>query len=411
MLPDYRLFERAAYIIYALVCVMLVGVLVQGEIAGGAQRWLRLGPVRFQPSELAKIVTIICLARYFSTRVPPRGYSLTRLLRPMNPSRPLAVGALLAMRWENPWLADPVGSLARAVHSQVEGEAIVMGDHLWLRVGLLATFTLGTVLAIFMVVRIEQNQALLNPWPPGRRKRLILAIVLPALVAVGSVVLAWEQPVLTDPTGWLLSYLNAAASPGGRFVELSESMTLRWFFSALAVGYFIAALGVSRFYRGPFVDIVLAPIDLLVLPALLVLVEPDLGTAGIIVLIGMSMIMVVGVKPRSIAVLSVLGFVLAAVGWFGVLKDYQKRRILTKAALQKFFAGQGVSEADFDEAYSSFDLKNKLRQGNRLAARAKITGVPSMLVNGKYMVNTTMAGGQEGMLAVVDYLVAKEKAD
>ena len=112
-------------------------------------------------------------------------------------------------------------------------------------------------------------------------------------------------------------------------MELSESMTLRWFFSALAVGYFIAALGVSRFYRGPFVDIVLAPIDLLVLPALLVLVEPDLGTAGIIVLIGMSMIMVVGVKPRSIAVLSVLGFVLAAVGWFGVLKDYQKRRILT----------------------------------------------------------------------------------
>ncbi|MDP6969363.1 MAG: thiol:disulfide interchange protein DsbA/DsbL [Gammaproteobacteria bacterium] len=89
----------------------------------------------------------------------------------------------------------------------------------------------------------------------------------------------------------------------------------------------------------------------------------------------------------------------------------QKRRILTKTALQKFFAEQGVNEADFEQAYNSFDLKNKLRQGNRLAARAKITGVPSLLVNGKYMVNATMAGSQEGMLAVVDYLIAKELAN
>ena len=89
----------------------------------------------------------------------------------------------------------------------------------------------------------------------------------------------------------------------------------------------------------------------------------------------------------------------------------QKRRILTKAALQKFFAEQGINAADFDNAYNSFDLKNKLRQGNRLAARAKITGVPSMLVNGKYMVDANAAGSQEGMLAVVDYLVAKERAN
>ncbi|MCP4788723.1 MAG: thiol:disulfide interchange protein DsbA/DsbL [Gammaproteobacteria bacterium] len=88
----------------------------------------------------------------------------------------------------------------------------------------------------------------------------------------------------------------------------------------------------------------------------------------------------------------------------------QKRRISTRAALQNFFAEQGVNEADFDKAYNSFDLKNKLRQGNRLAARAKITGVPTMLVNGKYVVNSTMAGGNEEMLQVVDFLVAKERA-
>ena len=86
------------------------------------------------------------------------------------------------------------------------------------------------------------------------------------------------------------------------------------------------------------------------------------------------------------------------------------RRILTKKALRKFFAEHGVSEADFENAHSSFDLQNKLRQGKNLTVRAKITSVPSMLVNGKYMVDINMAGSPEGMLAVVDYLVAQEQA-
>ncbi|MCO4836873.1 MAG: thiol:disulfide interchange protein DsbA/DsbL [Oceanospirillaceae bacterium] len=84
------------------------------------------------------------------------------------------------------------------------------------------------------------------------------------------------------------------------------------------------------------------------------------------------------------------------------------RRMTNRQALAAFFAEHGVSKADFDGAYDSFDLQNKLRQANRLSARSQITGVPSMLVNGKYMVNSTLAGSNEGMLAVVDYLVALE---
>jgi thiol:disulfide interchange protein DsbA len=85
-----------------------------------------------------------------------------------------------------------------------------------------------------------------------------------------------------------------------------------------------------------------------------------------------------------------------------------KRRMTNRQALASFFAEHGVSKTDFDSAYDSFDLQNKLRQGSRLAAQAQITGVPSMLVNGKYMVNATLAGSKEGMLAVVDYLVELE---
>lgn len=85
-----------------------------------------------------------------------------------------------------------------------------------------------------------------------------------------------------------------------------------------------------------------------------------------------------------------------------------ERRMTNRQALAGFFSEHGVSKADFDSAYDSFDLQNKLRQGSRLAAQAQITGVPSMLVNGKYMVNATLAGSKEGMLAVVDYLVELE---
>ena len=85
-----------------------------------------------------------------------------------------------------------------------------------------------------------------------------------------------------------------------------------------------------------------------------------------------------------------------------------ERKMTNRQALAAFFTEHGVSKADFDSAYDSFDLQNKIRQGNRLAAQSQITGVPSMLVNGKYMVNATLAGSSEGMLAVVDYLVDLE---
>jgi len=40
---------------------------------------------------------------------------------------------------------------------------------------------------------------------------------------------------------------------------------------------------------------------------------------------------------------------------------------------------------------------------------AQVTGTPTMLVNGKYVVTATMARGHENVLKVVDYLVSKEQ--
>ncbi len=65
---DYHLLERLAYPAYFISLVLLVMVLVVGKVQSGSQRWLHLGGISFQVSELAKIVLVLTLAKYFSER-------------------------------------------------------------------------------------------------------------------------------------------------------------------------------------------------------------------------------------------------------------------------------------------------------------------------------------------------------
>jgi rod shape determining protein RodA len=51
--------------IYILSLLLLVAVDVAGKIGMGAQRWLALGPLQIQPSEIAKVAVILVLARYY----------------------------------------------------------------------------------------------------------------------------------------------------------------------------------------------------------------------------------------------------------------------------------------------------------------------------------------------------------
>ena len=67
-LIDYRIWQRHLRLIYGLVLLMLAVVLVVGAAAGGAQRWVDIGPVQVQPSEFAKLGMVIVLAGYFAER-------------------------------------------------------------------------------------------------------------------------------------------------------------------------------------------------------------------------------------------------------------------------------------------------------------------------------------------------------
>jgi rod shape determining protein RodA len=64
-LTDLRFWFRIAYPLFAVVLVMLVAVDLVGNLSKGAQRWLDLGVVQLQPSELMKVALVLALARYF----------------------------------------------------------------------------------------------------------------------------------------------------------------------------------------------------------------------------------------------------------------------------------------------------------------------------------------------------------
>ena len=63
---NYRYYTKAAPVLYFVGLSLLVLVLLIGTVKGGARRWLLVGPVQFQPSELMKIFMIIVLARIFT---------------------------------------------------------------------------------------------------------------------------------------------------------------------------------------------------------------------------------------------------------------------------------------------------------------------------------------------------------
>ena len=69
-----------AKIIYAVAIAMLLLVLVIGTVGGGAQRWLKLGPVTIQPSEVAKLGVVLMLALFFSDKLFDIGQTAAYML-------------------------------------------------------------------------------------------------------------------------------------------------------------------------------------------------------------------------------------------------------------------------------------------------------------------------------------------
>jgi len=79
---NYYYLERFAYPAYFFTVALLMFVLLVGKVMSGSQRWLSLGPVVFQPSELAKISMVLVLAKFFGDRGDAEEYRLRDLWQP-----------------------------------------------------------------------------------------------------------------------------------------------------------------------------------------------------------------------------------------------------------------------------------------------------------------------------------------
>ena len=82
---DPRVWYRLAYPAYGVILALLVAVEAVGTFGKGAQRWLDLGAIQLQPSELMKLALLLALARYF------HGLHPDEVRRPMVLVPPLAM--------------------------------------------------------------------------------------------------------------------------------------------------------------------------------------------------------------------------------------------------------------------------------------------------------------------------------
>ncbi len=87
-----------------------------------------------------------------------------------------------------------------------------------------------------------------------------------------------------------------------------------------------------------------------------------------------------------------------------------KKPLRTPAALKTFFVEQGVSGNEFDKTFNSFAVITKTNRAKQARDAYGLSGVPTLVVNGKYRTTARLAGGNQQMLDVVDFLIERERS-
>jgi len=88
----------------------------------------------------------------------------------------------------------------------------------------------------------------------------------------------------------------------------------------------------------------------------------------------------------------------------------KKQHIVNEKQLTNFVSKQGLDGKAFTDAYNSFSVDALSRQAKIMTGRYEITGVPSIVVDGRYLVTTTTAGPGE-LFNVINYLVKLSVSD
>ena len=85
-------------------------------------------------------------------------------------------------------------------------------------------------------------------------------------------------------------------------------------------------------------------------------------------------------------------------------------RFLTgNSELEYFFKGFGIEKEKYLSVSNSFGVNNAVKQADNRMRQWTITGVPTLIVNGKYKISGTREVGTDRLLDVVDFLIEKER--
>ena len=87
----------------------------------------------------------------------------------------------------------------------------------------------------------------------------------------------------------------------------------------------------------------------------------------------------------------------------------QRQRVRSKEALEEFFELHGVTKEEFKKAFNSFAVNAKVRRAEDLSKKYQLSGVPVIIVNGKYRVEGELSGSYENMLKTASELAKQEK--
>jgi thiol:disulfide interchange protein DsbA len=89
---------------------------------------------------------------------------------------------------------------------------------------------------------------------------------------------------------------------------------------------------------------------------------------------------------------------------------HKQHKVLNTPDLQaEFSVLHGVAPQAFANALHSPEVERNLKRADQRARHYKIAGVPSIVINGKYATSVYSAGGNDRLIALIDYLVAREK--
>ena len=86
----------------------------------------------------------------------------------------------------------------------------------------------------------------------------------------------------------------------------------------------------------------------------------------------------------------------------------KRQRLNSLDTIAEFVAERGLDEKAFREHYFSFPVETQIRKNNQKEKRYGHQGVPAVIVNGKYLVTGSLAGSNERMIEIMNFLVAEE---